>query len=78
MIRLKIANCPECGGSHLYTLASGPKILQGLPMARFNVVACGDCGLTRLFARRIDIQALKASDWVRVADPIPRLGLNQP
>lgn len=74
---MKIANCPECGAGQLYTPAKGPTLLRDLPGARFNVVICGDCGLTRLFARRIDIPALKTSDWVRVAEPIPPLGLNR-
>lgn len=74
---MKIANCPECGCGELYTRAKGPALLRELPIARFNVVVCGDCGLTRMFARRIDIQALKTRHWVRVAEPVPPLGLNR-
>ena len=72
---MRIANCPECGGGELYTPAKGPTLLRGLP-ARFNVVLCADCGLTRLFARRIDTQVLTA-DWVRVVEDLPPLGLNR-
>lgn len=73
---MKIATCPECGGSELYTPESGPTVFREIPTARFNLVVCGDCGLTRMFARRIDVQTLKAGRWVRVADPIPVLGLD--
>ncbi len=83
---MKIANCPNCGGADLYTAAAatpangmfGPKLLPRLPVGHFEVVVCGDCGLTRLFARRVDIQAMKACDWVKVAEPIGPLGLSSP
>jgi predicted nucleic-acid-binding Zn-ribbon protein len=74
---MKIATCPECGGGELYTPEKGPTLFRELPIARFNVVVCGDCGLTRMFARRIDVQALKAGPWVRVAEPVAPLGLDQ-
>ena len=75
---MQIANCSNCGGANLYTTAAatpangmmGPNLLPKLRMGQLNVVVCEDCGLTRLFARAIDIQALKASgSWTRVAEP---------
>jgi predicted nucleic-acid-binding Zn-ribbon protein len=83
---MKIANCPNCGGADLYTTAAatpangmmGPSLLPKLSMGKFNVVVCEDCGLARLFARRVDIEALKANGaWKRVRVSAP-LGLNQP
>jgi len=54
-------SCPECGQSNLYATdkvsACGgyaPNYLPGLgsflSVARFTVVVCKDCGLTRFFA----------------------------
>lgn len=74
---MKVATCPECGGGELYTPAKGPTLFRDLSVARFNIVVCGDCGLTRMFARRIDLQALGSPHWVRVVEPVPPLGLDQ-
>ena len=52
--------CPECDGSNLFCTETdsgggyGPMLLRGLGgflrMAKFRVVVCGDCGLTRFYA----------------------------
>ncbi len=52
--------CPECSGHSLYQTATssgghhGPYLLPGLggflSFARWNVVVCADCGLTRFYA----------------------------
>jgi predicted nucleic-acid-binding Zn-ribbon protein len=73
---MKNANCPECGGGDLYTREQST-LLRDVPVARFNVVICADCGLTRFFARRTDLPALKAADWVRAADRVSPLGLDR-
>jgi len=57
----KITPCPNCGGNQLYKSppvksggGSGPESLPQLGgifhSARFEVVVCRDCGLTRFFA----------------------------
>lgn len=57
----RISVCPNCGGKRLYrsdeVSAGGghaPNYLPGLggffAAAKFNVVVCGDCGLTRFYA----------------------------
>ena len=58
-----IAPCPNCGGGPLYVKekvgaggSHGPDLLprlgrwKGLLSAKFRVVVCGGCGLTRFFA----------------------------
>lgn len=69
--------CPECGAESLYqtTIPSGgghgPLLLPQLGgffrFANFDVLVCGDCGLTRFFA---DDQARaklpRASRWARI------------
>ena len=58
----QVAPCPECGSKTLYrgpeTSAGGghaPNYLPGLgkflSTARFVLVVCRDCGLTRFFAQ---------------------------
>ena len=52
--------CPDCGGVTLYQTSIksagpyGPMLLPGLGslfrFARFEIVVCADCGLTRLYA----------------------------
>ena len=82
----QISNCPNCGGDNLFITTSGtpangswgPRMLPKLPMARLNVVVCEACGLTQFFARRIDIENLKASGgWVKVTDRPRPLGIDQ-
>jgi predicted nucleic-acid-binding Zn-ribbon protein len=57
-----VAPCPECGGKSLYsgppTSAGGghaPNYLPGLgrffSSAKFVLVVCRDCGLTRFYAQ---------------------------
>jgi len=84
---MKISNCPNCNSTDLYiTLAAtpangmtGPNLLPKVPMGQLNVVVCGDCGLTRLFARRLDIAALKANGaWTLLEEPGRPLGLSEP
>ena len=58
---MKTSSCPECGRSNLYSskeVSSGggyaPNYLPGLggflASAKFTVVVCKDCGLSRFFA----------------------------
>jgi predicted nucleic-acid-binding Zn-ribbon protein len=84
---MKVQDCPHCGGTALYTTVAatpangvmGPHLLPKVERGQLNVVVCEDCGLTRFFARRVDIQALKASGaWTRVGDAMPVLGLGEP
>ncbi len=52
--------CPECAGQTLFTTTTssggqhGPALLPGLGgflhYAKFRVVVCHDCGLTRFYA----------------------------
>ncbi len=69
--------CPNCGGRNLYKskkISSGggyaPNYLPGLgaflSTARFHVVVCRDCGLSRFFADQEAIAKLGESDkWTR-------------
>jgi predicted nucleic-acid-binding Zn-ribbon protein len=67
-----VAACPNCGGRTLYsgpaTSAGGghaPNYLPGLGSflrsARFELVVCRDCGLTRFFASSEARKKLKES-----------------
>jgi len=58
----RLVPCPGCGGSTLYQnrdvrsgAGHGPDFLPGLGgfvmSAKFAVVVCRDCGLTRLYAQ---------------------------
>ncbi len=69
--------CPECHGSNLFvteTSSGGGHAPNYLPRlgsfwmaARFDVVLCEDCGLTRFFARREALQKLRtARGWQRL------------
>lgn len=69
--------CPECGQGNLYSsgkVSAGggyaPNYLPGLggyfASARFTVVVCRDCGLTRFFATREALDKLPESGkWRR-------------
>ena len=75
---MTVSTCPNCGSSQVYrcvheTSASGgfgPNLLPELSWARFRVVVCKDCGLTRLFASAVDRQALSSPGWERVSDVV--------
>jgi predicted nucleic-acid-binding Zn-ribbon protein len=69
----KIAPCPNCGSTQLYrspAISSGgghaPNFLPGLGgvfrSARFEIVLCRDCGLTRFFAHPDARANLSASE----------------
>jgi predicted nucleic-acid-binding Zn-ribbon protein len=73
------ATCPECGKSNLYksiaqVSAGGgqaPNYLPGLgtiwSAAKFNVVICQDCGLTRYYTAKEGLEKLSKSDkWKRL------------
>jgi len=74
----KLAPCPNCGGNTLYRsrpVSSGgghaPNFLPGLGKflfsARFVVVVCRDCGLTRFFAQPEARAKLKESGrWTSI------------
>jgi predicted nucleic-acid-binding Zn-ribbon protein len=73
---MKVADCPNCGGSELYRSVSttpakgwfGPDLLPQLEWGQFRVVVCKDCGLTRLFASAVDRRALGTGAWERLVD----------
>ncbi len=66
--------CPNCGSSRLYQhkkpISAGggqaPDFLAGLgtfwSAAKFDIVVCSDCGLTRYFASREALEKLRTSD----------------
>jgi len=69
--------CPECARQNLYatTVGSagghGPVLLPGLGgflhFAKFNIVVCSDCGLTRFYAEPGARAKLpNASQWTRL------------
>jgi predicted nucleic-acid-binding Zn-ribbon protein len=71
--------CPECGGRNLYETrvsAGGgyaPNYLHGLESsiwkaAKFRLVLCQDCGLTRWFApEEARPKASESKKWTRVS-----------
>ena len=72
-----VAPCPNCSSGTLYERnvdaggGQGPYFLPGLggflSFAQFQVVVCGDCGLTRLFADEDATAKLPSSpDWRRL------------
>jgi predicted nucleic-acid-binding Zn-ribbon protein len=73
-----VSPCPSCGGHSLYrgpeTSSGGghaPNYLPGLGewwrAARFSLVVCRDCGLTRFFASPAARRKLSESDkWKSV------------
>ena len=69
--------CPECGQKNLYVTTTsssgseGPRLLPQLGgfwhSAKFEVVVCADCGLTRFFASEEARGKLpNASNWRRL------------
>lgn len=79
-----ITACPNCGSDELYMSqaasagSDGPVLLPGLggwfSHAQFQVVACGDCGLTRYFIDPEVLPQLRESrKWNRceAVSPIP-------
>ncbi len=76
-MNLNKQNCPECSGSNLFCTETnsgggyGPILLPGLGrflrMAKFRVVVCADCGLTRFYAEPNALAKLPAANaWRRV------------
>jgi predicted nucleic-acid-binding Zn-ribbon protein len=74
------ATCPNCGSEGLYETegipaagAYSPDLLPGLGnavhRAKFRVVVCEECGLTRLFAGEQERGKLSTSaKWRRLGD----------
>jgi len=75
----RVSPCPNCGGSDLYrsqrpVSAGGGYAPNYLPdlgawyrVARFSIVVCRQCGLTRHFAEREALARLgDSSRWQRV------------
>ena len=69
--------CPHCGRTNLFRSAASsggghaPNYLPGLGSffrsARFEVIVCQDCGLTRFFAERDAMRKITDSKkWQRV------------
>ena len=78
-VTLKVSACSNCGGGNLFrstkAVSAGggyaPNYLPGLGgfigSEKFHVVLCGDCGLTRLFARRTAIDKVaQSAKWQRL------------
>ena len=73
-----VSPCSNCSGDNLYRSKPvsaaggyGPNLLPGLGTfwvaANFEIVVCGDCGLTRLFASGEALQKLPQSKkWTRI------------
>ena len=80
---MAVANCPDCGGADLYRSTQntpanglfGPVLLPRSSSGHFRIVVCKDCGLTRLYASTVDIQALPGRGWEHVSEPSRPLGL---
>ena len=76
-MKTETTKCPECGAESLYRTTTpangshGPVLLPGLGgflrFAKFNLVACAECGLTRFYADdEARAKLPKASQWVRI------------
>jgi len=77
-LTVEIKPCPNCTSTNLYKterISAGggyaPYYLPGLgkflSSAKFDVVVCADCGLTRFFAREDACMRLKKStQWRRI------------
>ena len=74
----KTSTCPECGNSNVFAgdeVSAGggyaPNYLSGLgsflSSAKFTVLVCKDCGLTRFFAAKEALDKLPSSGkWRKV------------
>ena len=78
-MKTETTKCPECGAASLYRTTTnsggghGPLLLPGLnrsfwrPFAKFYVVVCADCGLTRFYAEAEALSKLPtASGWLPI------------
>jgi len=75
----KASPCPECGSTHLYRSPMvnsaggyGPQLLPGLGglfrQAKFRLVVCSECGLTRFFVVGEALDKLTQSNrWERLS-----------
>jgi predicted nucleic-acid-binding Zn-ribbon protein len=78
---IRLSHCPNCqskslfvtktpvsaGGGHAPNHLPGLGTFWGLRAARFDVVVCGDCGLTRFFAPEHALGRLQDSpEWEHV------------
>jgi ribosomal protein S27AE len=75
---LPTKKCPNCDGGILFTRrvssaggGQGPGLLPGLGQfmhyAEFDVVVCGDCGLTQFFAEPNAYKKIGSqSEWQRI------------
>ena len=75
---MKISPCPNCRGKSLFKsdeIGAGgghapnylPGLAKGFRSAKFEVVVCRDCGLSRFFASSEAIKKLSdAKKWTRV------------
>ncbi len=73
---MNIGRCSNCGGSDLRTTTvdaaggCGPDLLPGaggwFRSAKFEIVVCCSCGLTRFFAPEQEIEKIaKSASWER-------------
>lgn len=73
----RVSPCGNCGGGNLYSteVSSGgghapnylPRLAPWWSSAKFDVVVCRDCGLTRFFADEEATGKLaRAKSWTRV------------
>ena len=80
-MQTKVSACPGCGGANLYRTVKpagsgggyAPNYLPGLGSflrtGKFDVVLCGDCGLTRFYATAACVERLADSPrWERIRD----------
>jgi len=70
----RISPCPNCEGSNLYQtddVSSGggyapnylPRLGGMFSRAKFRIVVCRDCGLTRFFAQKEAVSRLDGAKW---------------
>ena len=78
-MKTETKQCPECGAESLYRTTTnsggghGPLLLPGLnrsfwrPFAKFHVVVCADCGLTRFYAEAEALAKLRTAEaWLPI------------
>ena len=77
-MKTKTKQCPECGAESLYQTTTnsgggyGPLLLPGLNRsfwrpAKFHVVLCAECGLTRFYAEAEALTKLRtAEEWLPI------------